>query len=746
MLRHKPAATGILVLFAAALFVSALLLFAVQPMFTKMVLPMLGGSPGVWNTAMLFFQTVLLAGYAYAHLSSRMIGIRSQVLLHLFVMGVAFGALPIGVATGWTPPAGDPPVYWLIGMFAVSVGLPFFAVSANAPLLQKWFAHTGHPASDDPYFLYGASNLGSILALLAYPVVVEPLLRLQEQSLWWMAGFGLLIVFIVASGGALWRTPVADGTAPPTDVATPPLAEEPITWRRRLHWLILAFAPSSLLLGVTAHITTDVASVPLLWVIPLALYLLTFVIVFARRPWLHQAWMVKAQPFIVIPITFLFWWNLRIPLLFVSLHLVVFFVTAMVCHGELVRRRPAADRLTEFYLWISIGGMLGGVFNVIIAPLVFDSIHEFPIALILACMLRPVLAGSGESLWRRDIVFPLVLFAVFIVPPLFFDFRLVDLRLGEAGMYGAVLFFVPLGVLAYSFRQRPLRFGLGIAAILVVTALTTTEDTVIARERSFFGVHKVQISKSGAFNVLMHGTTVHGAQHTDPAKWRDPLTYFQTDGPVGQLFAALAAARGIETVGVLGLGAGTIVCYRRPGQSWTYFEIDPVVERIARDTRYFRYLSECGGDTKVVLGDGRLSLEKVTDGHFDLLIMDAFSSDSVPIHLITREALALYMRTLKTDGVLVFNISNRNMDFSRVLGNLAQDAGLVGRFQHYVSGDLDYRKTYKVDSIWVVIARDNVSLAPFDGDDRWRPLPTDPDAGLWSDDFSNILGVLKFLR
>jgi predicted methyltransferase len=702
--RQNPAGTGILVLFGSALFLSALLLFAVQPMFTKMVLPMLGGSPGVWNTAMLFFQTVLLAGYAYAHLSSRMIGLRPQVILHLFVMGAAFGALPIAVAAGWTPPPGDAPVYWLIGLFAVSVGLPFFAVSANAPLLQKWFAHTGHHSSDDPYFLYGASNLGSILALLAYPVVIEPVLRLQEQSLWWMVGFGFLIVAIAFCGGALWRYRGADQSDAAAVATKPPLAAEPVTWRRRLHWLVLAFAPSSLLLGVTAHITTDVASVPLLWVIPLALYLLTFVIVFARRPWLRQAWMVKAQPFVVIPITFLFWWNLRIPLLFVSLHLLVFFVTAMVCHGELVRRRPAADRLTEFYLWISFGGMLGGVFNVIIAPLVFNSIHEFPIALILACMLRPVLGDDGASMWRRDILFPFVLFAVFIIPPLFFDFRLVDLRLGEAGMYGAVFFFVPLGVMAYSFRLRPLRFGLGIAAILVVTALTTTEDTVIARERSFFGVHKVQVSKSGAFNVLMHGTTVHGAQSTDPAKWQDPLTYFQTAGPIGQLFDALAAARNIETVGVLGLGAGTIVCYRRPGQSWTYFEIDPVVERLARDTRYFRYLAACGGDTKVVLGDGRLSLEKITDGHFDLLIMDAFSSDSVPIHLITREALALYMRTLKANGVLVFNISNRNMDFSRVLGNLARDAGLVGRFQHYVSGNLDYRKTYKVDSIWVVIA------------------------------------------
>lgn len=737
--------TGVLPVYAAALFVSALLLFAVQPMFTKMVLPMLGGSPGVWNTAMLFFQTVLLIGYAYAHLATRGLGIRGQIFLHLAVLGLAFAVLPIGVAAGWSPPADRAPVFWLFGLFAVSVGLPFFAVAANAPLLQKWFSHSGHRAANDPYFLYGASNLGSILALLAYPVLLEPVFRLHQQSRLWLGGYVLLVALIAICAVLLWRgkgtaqAPAADGTASaPADGA--------VTGRRRLHWLILAFAPSSLLLGVTAHITTDVASVPLLWVLPLALYLLTFVIVFARRPALRHHWMVKAQPFVVLPMVFLFWWNLRIPLLFIGFHLVVFFVTTIVCHGELVRRRPAADHLTEFYLWVSLGGMLGGVFNVLVAPVVFDTILEFPLALVLACALRPLLADGGRRALVWDFVLPALLLAVFSVPPLAFGFTLADLRPGDAGTVGAVLYFVPLGLFAYSFRLRPLRFGLGVAAILAVTALSSATDNVVAAERSFFGVHRVKVTPEGRFNVLFHGTTVHGAQHTDPARWGDPLTYFQTEGPVGQLFAALGREGRVRTVGVLGLGAGSIACYRLPGQTWTFFEIDPLVEMFARDSRYFRYMSECAGDTRVVLGDGRLSLHKVPDGRFDVLIMDAFSSDSVPMHLITREALALYMQKVAAGGLLVFNISNRNMDFAGVLGNLVDAAGLEGRYQRYRTGRADYRETYKVGSDWVVIARRQGDLALLDGMAGWRRLHTDPAVGVWTDDFSNILGVMKFLR
>ena len=727
--------TGVLSIFMATIFLSALLVFSVQPMFTKMVLPLLGGSPGVWNTAMLFFQTVLLAGYVYAHLTTRYLGVKRQAWLHVTVMAMVFLALPIGVAAGWTPPTEGAPVPWLIGLFAVSVGLPFFAVATNAPLLQRWFSHTRHSAAADPYFLYGASNLGSILALLGYPVVIEPLLKLDEQSWAWASAYALLVVLIGACAVTLWRRYVASETAP-EPVAVAPRGGT-VTWRRRLHWLVLAFAPSSLLLGVTVHITTDVAAVPLLWVIPLSLYLLTFVLVFARRPLLKHAWMVKAQPFFVILIATSFPFVYRgAPILFAA-HMAVFFVTAMVCHGELVKRRPGAGDLTEFYLWMSLGGMLGGVFNVLVAPVVFDSVYEYPLILVLACMLRPRESGDTRFVSWLDAVFPAALLVVFGLLPLLFDVNLIDL-----GLVGVVVFFIALGIAAYSFRLRPVRFGLGIAVILVATALTATQSSIVTRERSFFGVYTVKRTDTGNVNLFVHGRTVHGAQHTDPARWREPLAYYHRDGPLGQVFAALDGVKTLERVGAIGLGTGAAACYRRPGQSWTFYEIDPAVERLARDTRYFHYMSECAGDADVVYGDARLSLLTTPDGRYDLMILDAFSSDAIPMHLITREALALYLRKLADGGIIVFHISNRNLDLSGVMANLVDDAGLVGRLQRSDEPTAEQRKVYKMASIWVAIARKPADLAVLDGDARWVPLEPHPGAGLWTDDYSNILRSL----
>ncbi|MDP6515881.1 MAG: fused MFS/spermidine synthase [Alphaproteobacteria bacterium] len=732
-----------MVLSTAALLISAVLLFAVQPMFTKMVLPLLGGAPAVRNTAMLFFQTMLLAGYGYAHLATRSLGPRAQLVLHLAIMGVAAATLPIAVAAGATPPADGAPVPWLIGLFAVSVGLPFFALSANAPLLQRWFAASGHPAAADPYFLYGASNLGGIMALLGYPVLIEPLLRLQAQAWLWTLGYALLTALIAILALMLWRRGRGGQDSPPHPAAAS-AAGAAVTWRLRLHWLILAFAPSSLLLGVTAHITTDVAAVPLLWVLPLALYLLTFVIAFARRPALRHHWLVKAQPFVVLPVTLLFWWDVRIPALFIILHLAAFFVTAMVCHGELIRRRPASRDLTQFYLWIALGGMMGSAFNVLVAPVVFESVLEFPLALVLACALRPVLGrGRGPAL-AKDLAFPALLLAAFAVPPLAFDFRMAVLGPGIPEVAGAVLYFVSLGMLAYGFRLRPLRFGLGVGVVLTVSALTSATDDVIARERSFFGVHRVKVTESGAFTLLQHGTAIHGAQHTEPEFRRDPLTYYQADGPLGQIFAVLG--EDVGDVGILGLGAGTMACYRRPGQSWTFFEIDPVVARIARDRRFFHYMADCAPDASVVLGDGRLSLEAVAEGRFDLLIVDVFSSDSVPLHLITRQALDLYMTKLAADGLVLVHISNRHLDFAPVLANLAADAGLDARQQAYQVAEPDYLKTYKFDSHWVVIARPSRGLADLDRNPAWRPLAPDPGTGVWTDDYSNILSAIKLFR
>ena len=722
----------ILPLFMVTIFLSSVLVFSVQPMFTKMVLPLLGGAPGVWNTAMLFFQTVLLAGYIYAHLTTRLLGVKWQAGLHLTVMTIVLLVLPISVASGWTPPVDTAPVPWLIGLFAVSVGLPFFAVATNAPLLQRWFSHTGHSAATDPYFLYGASNLGSILALLSYPLLVEPLLSSHDQSTAWGWAYAVLIGLLLACAVTLWHR------FSPTILLHAPIslarAEPSPTWSRRLHWLVLAFVPSSLLLGVTMHITTDVAAVPLLWVLPLTLYLLTFVFVFARRPWLPHTWMLLAQPFLLIPIGVQRFGGVALN---VGLPLVVFFVTAMVCHGELVKRRPSPSHLTEFYLWMSFGGMLGGIFNVIAAPLLFNWVVEYPLMLVLACFLRPRPQEETAFFKSGDILFPGLLLTLLGIP------LLLDVHPTDWGMGGVLGFFLLLGLGTYSFRHRPFRFGLGIATILLLTSGLGTHDQVLIRDRSFFGVNTIQRTETGDFHVLDHGNTIHGAQHTDPSRWREPLTYYHQEGPLGELLNVLNHSQALNQVGILGLGTGTLACYRLPHQQWTYYEIDPSVVRLAQDTRYFRYLSECGEGTNIVLGDGRLSLATAPDGLYDLLIVDAFSSDAIPIHLLTREALALYLRKLSTQGIIVFHISNANLDLSNVMANLAADAQLVGRIEPFRAVSEKQKSHYLFPSSWVIMARTPKDLSLLDGDARWKPLRPNPTSRVWTDDYSNILSVLK---
>jgi hypothetical protein len=505
------------------------LLFWVQPLYARLMLPLLGGAPAVWITAMLFFQAALLTGYLYAHLSIRWLGLKRQSVLHGALLLAAFVALPVALPQGWTPPAAAMPAGWQLALMAAGIGLPFFAVSATAPLLQRWFAHAGHADSANPYFLYGASNIGSIAALLGYPVLAEPALRLGQQGLVWTGLYTLLIALIGLCGYVMWRRYVAE----PADARSEGLSlSAEIDWRRRLWWIALAFAPSSLMLGVTLHVSTDIAAVPLLWVVPLALYLLSFVIVFARRPLLPHRWMLVLQIPALLALAVTLSWNIAGLWGEIAIHLGAFFVIATACHGELAARRPAVRHLTEFYLWMAVGGVLGGLFNAVLAPLLFESVLEYPLMIAAVAALRPWKRVGGPGALALDVLFPAALAVLAIAVPLGFEWGAGGV--GTATVIGAYLF--AAGATAgFALMGRPLRLALGLGVVLAAGPLVLGQiglaggspRNTILTERSFFGVHRVML-QSGPFaaHVLLHGTTAHGAQFLRPAARQRPLTYY----------------------------------------------------------------------------------------------------------------------------------------------------------------------------------------------------------------------------
>jgi hypothetical protein len=733
-----------LIVYGLTIFLGATLLFLVQPMFARMVLPLLGGAPAVWNTAMVFYQAALLAGYAYAHFTTAWLGVRRQVALHLAVLLLPLAVLPIGLPRGWTPPSHDNPVPWLLALLLAAVGLPFFVVSTSAPLLQRWFALTGHRAAADPYFLYAASNLGSMLALLSYPSIVEPYLRLPSQSRLWAAGYGALVLLTAGCAAFVWRSTAGTPLTPVAGASDTPAGDEPAPGAgRRLRWVLLSFVPSSLMLGVTTYLSTDIAAIPLLWVIPLAIYLLTFILVFARRPPIPHAIVVELLPLVMLPLVMVLASRATGPLsLVLPVHPLALFVVALACHGELARDRPAPRHLTEFYLWMSVGGVLGGVFTALVAPVVFTSVLEYPITLVLGCLLvrRPKATASTARQRLLDFALP------------------AGLGLAGAGLVSLVqtgdpetarghmgLVFGLLVLVCFAFSRRPVRFGLGIAAVLVAALLYRGEEgQLLHAERSFFGVNRVTLDDSGRYNYLMHGTTLHGMQSREPARRREPLAYFYPSGPLGQVFAAYRGPYARRSVAVVGLGAGAIACHAGPGQRWIFYEIDPAVERIARDDRYFSFLRDCVPGIRVVLGDARLRLAGAPGGDYDLLILDAYSSDAPPLHLITREALRLYLEKLAASGILIFNISNRHMDFEPVLATLARDAGLAALTQDdAVVSDEEYRRG-KRPSQWVVMARRAADLAPLGADGRWKPARLEPGTVVWTDDFAALIQTFRW--
>jgi hypothetical protein len=762
-------------LFTATTFVSALLLFSVQPMFAKMVLPVLGGAPSVWAVAMCFFQAALLAGYCYAHVLIRTLPVRAGTLVHLALCAAAVTALPIGLPAAWgQPPRGDP-YLWQLGLFTIAVGLPFLAVSANAPLLQAWFARTGHAHARDPYFLYAASNLGSLLALLSYPFVLEPAFGLRALSTIWAGGFLVLWAVIAFCGLTLYLAQAAAATTrAEASFADATLADAPAPGAMdRLGWIGLAFVPSALLTAFTNHVTTDVASAPLLWVLPLSLYLLTFVLVFRERLLIPRRLLLMVH-LAAVGASLVMLAQTRHESWFISsaIGVVVFFSSAMVAHRTLYEARPAPRFLTEFYLWMSLGGVLGGLFAALIAPKLFSEIFEYPLLLALSMACRP---GVFEhAFWRRlgwslrnrlagllnrpradasaalteedkqEFLLLWLIVAGSLLAIVWVPWAAVKLGIGFRG-YGATAalaaVFAAVLMALYRWPVRQLAMALMLFALVIWLPSGVRRGDA---QRSYFGVYRVM--PQGQYNILMHGTTLHGAQKVrdeageyvvDPT----PGTYYHDTSPMGHAIKfrrqALAAAGRKGRYGVIGLGAGSLACHSEEGETWRFFEIDPVMVAIASDDENFSYMSNCQPTPDIVLGDARLTMAKEADASFDLIIVDAFSSDAVPMHLMTAEALRLYLAKLAPEGTAVLHVSNRYLDLDGVLSaTVPLVAGARGLIVADDTADGSYAAT---SSTVVVLSRSEEALQPFRelGDvrelDAKRLRP-------WTDDYSDVIG------
>lgn len=726
--------------YVSTMLLSASLLFLVQPMFARMALPLLGGTPAVWAIAMVFFQGVLLGGYCYAHLLKKYLAPTHAVILHLVLMALAWFFLPVNLPPSAVPAGGATAGIWLIGLMAKSIGYPFFFLSATAPLLQSWFARTTHTYAANPYFLYSASNIGSLSSLIAYPFIVEPLLGLYNQALYWSIGFGLLALCIALSGFMMLRT-----LAPAKIVA---IAETPsvITWKNRGWWIFMSFIPSALLVAWTNHITTDIASAPFLWLPPLVLFLLTFVLVF-RDNSLVPLWLARIIQLVSLPIAFIVQFalplNFAVPVMIVGA--LSFFATAIICHRQLYESRPEASHLTEFYMLMSLGGVLGGMFVSLLAPLLFNKVLEYPLLLIVGVAATTDLLTDQKL---RDVLRkPWLPIAAFIGLLALVAFTAKDggthllftVRTLEIAFFGACLILM----------LQAKRMALAVLAALMVAFINITgQPNERVALRSYFGVLTVADKTTvGDFRLLIHGTTMHGAQRLSELSpnYKDKphaLTYYSPEG--GMARALLTTQERLSAEGkqgiyrVVGLGTGSLACYKKPGEDWAYYEIDQDVIRVAQDPNQFTFLSSCAPDMKMIVGDARITLQNEEQTKSDYLLVDAFSSDSIPIHLITTQAIQLYLSRVKDDGVLVIHVTNRYMDLVPVVAaNIAAiDPALQGRVVDFVPPtNIDISAQH---SIAIVISKNPKALELLDKAGGTTPLT--PTAGVekWTDDFANL--------
>ena len=716
---------------ATTLFASAFLLFVCQPMVGKMVLPYLGGAAAVWTTCVLFFQAMLLAGYVYAHLLGRASDVRKQIVTHAFVLLLPFWFLPMAFKGDSSESWSQHPSLWLLLRLLTSVGVPFFVVSTTSPLLQNWLSRTKDVAAHDPYFLYSASNAGSLLALIAYPFLLEPRVGLASQSRLWFGGYLGLLVLLALASVLVWRHTGKQDTRDNMESISH------IQVRTRFYWVAAAFMPSALMLAVTNHITADLASMPFLWIVPLAIYFLTFILAFGRRFRISSECMSRVTPMTLLPLFPIVAVGVSGPRgynwIFIGVHLVLLSCGALLCHTALSESRPEPRHLTEFYFWIALGGVFGGVFTAIIAPMIFKTVLEYPLLVALLPLFR--LGKLERDNWLIPLLFAAAVLSGWAV------FRTTSVY---AHPEAFAIAHIAAIFICFKFEQHTLRFALCFALLMMVYSLTLRSSIEGASRvyvgRNFFGVKTVLDEPETHLRRLMHGDILHGVESTDPARMGKPLSYFHPTGPVGDVIHVMHERAGSQHFSVIGLGSGSMAAYADSNHPVTFYEIDSSIEQIAR--RFFTFLKQCGANCNVVIGDGRLQLAQSADSSLDLLMLDAFSSDSIPTHLLSREAFQLYISKLAPGGVLLFHVSNRYLNVEQLVSALATDAGLVAFSRSDQAGDLS--KEGKVGSDHVVAARRIEDLGSIPGISGWKRVIRSESLRPWTDDYSNLLGLIRW--
>lgn len=688
-------------LFAVTSFSGALLLFLMEPFFGKSLLPLYGGTPAVWNTCVFFFQFMLLVGYVYVYVICRYLSIPMQVLAYVATIVAAAATLPLRLSTMPVAYLSEQPIVSLVQILSLSAGLPFLALSTTSPLVQAWYARVR--THESPYWLYVASNAGSLAALIAYPFFLEDWLPLSKQSQYWSYSFLGFASLSLACGlcAGFWRgklavPPQASSAGRSSDLPSPV-----VTHRMRVNWLLWSMCPSSLMLGVTIYLSSEIAPIPVLWVLPLAVYLLSLMIAFANPP----LWFARLNDigYFVFAIIVAVSANLlhRAPVWDLIFHISLLFVGTTALHSQLARHRPGPAHLAEYYLWISIGGLCGGIFNSLLAPVLFNWLAEYPCAIVCGLLLIPWPFPAFQSNWRFQ---------------------------GAIRAGVAALMFLGLSWNVY---------------------FSESSHYVMYRERTFFGPFSITQGKRGVTHQLVHGTTNHGTQNVKaPTRERRPaLTYYFWSGPVGEIFIAYRRTELTQSVGIVGLGIGSLASYGDPGQKYTFYEIDPAIERIARNPRWFTFLDDAearGVKLQVEIGDARLRLVDAPDQEFGILVLDAFTSDAIPIHLLTKEAVSLYLSKLKSNGVLAFHISNLFIDLEPILSNIAAELGQVAFIRVDDKVTNEEMRLGKNPSIWLVMAPSVEVLEPLLTSGQWRPCKPKSAAGVWTDDRSNLLRAIRW--